>query len=132
MRDGEAPQTIMVPCRMAATNRLVANLIKNSSENTLNTVPLITVWQTALHGRHEDLQNPAFIDHLQAFERNISDGKYGTLKGNAYSVDRLMPLPFTMEIQVDVWTSTLDQKHQLAEQILVAMYPQFQIQNSDN
>jgi hypothetical protein len=43
-----------------------------------------------------------------------------------------MPLPFIMEVQVDIWTSNLDQKHQLAEQILVACYPQFQIQNSEN
>lgn len=132
MRDGAAPQTVMVPCRMALSSRVVANIISNLSENTLNTVPMITVWQTGLRGRHEDLQNPAFIDHLQAFERNIVDGRYGADKGNAYAVDRLMPLPFLMEVQVDIYTSNLEQKHMLAEQILVAMYPQFQIQNSDN
>lgn len=132
MRDGEAPQTIMVPCRMALTNRMVSNIISNLSENTLNTVPMISVWQSGLRGRHEDLQNPAFIDHLQAFERTVVNGKYGTDKGNAYSIDRLMPLPFVMEVQVDVWTSNLDQKYQLAEQMLTAIYPQFQIQNSEN
>ena len=56
----------------------------------------------------------------------------GQGRGNAYSVERIMPLPFNMEIQVDVWTSNLEQKYQLIEQILVAMYPEFEIQNSDN
>ena len=37
-----------------------------------------------------------------------------------------------MDVQVDLWTSNLDQKHQLAEQMLIAIYPQFEIQNSDN
>ena len=129
-QDGQ-PQTVMVPCRMALTSRTVANIINNLSENTLNTVPMITVYQSGLRGRQEDLQNPAFIDHLQVFERKVTDGAYGSEKGNAYSVDRLMPLPFTMEVQVDIWTSNLDQKHQLAEQILTACYPSFQIQNSE-
>jgi hypothetical protein len=37
-----------------------------------------------------------------------------------------------MDVQVDLWTSNLDQKHQLIEQMLIAIYPQFEIQNSDN
>jgi hypothetical protein len=37
-----------------------------------------------------------------------------------------------MQLQVDIWTSNDHQKRQLAEQILTIMYPDFQIQNSDN
>ena len=129
---GGAPQTLLVPCHLAQTNRMVAYITKNGSENSLNAVPMITVFQTGLRGRKADLQNPAFVDHRQVFERNIDDGKYGPNRGNAYSVDRLMPMPFEMDIQVDIWTSNLDQKYQLSEQILVVIYPQFEIQNSDN
>jgi hypothetical protein len=129
---GQPPQTVLVPCRMASTNRVVANLIANLSENTLLAVPLITVYQTGLRGRREDLQNPGFIDTLQVFEREIVDGRYGPNRGNAYNVDRIMPLPFTMDIQVDIWTSNLQQKYMLIEQILPVIYPQFELQNSDN
>jgi hypothetical protein len=133
MRDGQPPQTLLVPCHFAQTNRLVANITRNGSENTLNAVPMISVFQTGLRGRKADLQNPFFVDSLQVFERNVQDnGQYGPNRGNAYSVDRLMPLPFEMEVQVDIWTSNLEQKYQLAEQILTVVYPQFQIQNSDN
>ena len=132
MRAGQAPQTLLVPCHLAQTNRMVAYIQKNASENTLNAVPMITVFQTGLRGRKADLQNPTFVDNLQVFERNISDGKYGGDRGNAYTVNRLMPLPFEMDIQVDIWTSNLEQKYQLAEQILVVIYPQFEIQNSEN
>ncbi len=125
-------QIVQVPCHLAYTNRQVAYINNNNSENTLNTIPMITIFQSGLRGRREDLQDPTFVDHLQVFERNITNGQYGPNRGNAYSVDRLMPLPFTMDIQVDVVTSNLEQKHQLSEQILVAMYPQFQIQNSVN
>jgi hypothetical protein len=132
MRNGQAPQTLLVPCHLAQTNRMVAYIQKNASENTLNAVPMITVFQTGLRGRKTDLQNPTFVDNLQVFERNVSDGQYGANRGNAYSVDRLMPLPFEMDIQVDIWTSNLEQKYMLAEQILVVIYPQFEIQNSEN
>lgn len=129
---GQPPQTILVPCRVASTNRMVANLMSNLSENSLLAVPLITVSQTGLRGRREDLQNPNFVDTRQVYERDILHGTYGPKQGNAYSVDRLMPLPFTMDIQVDIWTSNMQQKYMLIEQILPVIYPQFEIQNSDN
>jgi hypothetical protein len=129
---GQPPQTVLVPCRVASSNRMVANIVANLSENTLLSVPLITVYQTGLRGRREDLQNPGFVDTRQVYERNIVNGRYGTERGNAYSVDRIMPLPFTMDVQVDIWTSNLQQKYMLIEQILPIIYPQFEIQNSSN
>jgi hypothetical protein len=129
---GAPPQTLMVPCRMATSNRMIANIMANASENTLQAVPLITVYQTGLRGRREDLQNPAFVDQLQVVERQVVDGVYTPLVGNSYSVDRIMPMPFTMEVNVDLWTSNMEQKYMLCEQMLAVCYPQFQIQNSDN
>lgn len=132
LQENGQPQTLLVPCHLAQTNKMVAQIQKNQSENALNTAPMITIWQSGLRGRKADLQNPNFVDHLQVFERNIVDGQYCCDRGNAYLVDRLMPLPFEMDIQVDLWTTNLDQKYSLAEQILIATYPQFEIQNSDN
>lgn len=127
-----APQLVVVPCTMALTNQLVAAIQANNSENVLQTCPRITIWQTGLRGRKEDVQNPSHIDHLQVTERKIVDGRYTSEKGNSYSVDRLMPMPMTMDIQVDLWTSNLDQKYQLMEQMLIATQFQFEIQNSEN
>jgi hypothetical protein len=129
---GGAPKIVLVPCHMALTDQMVANIRANASENAMNTVPMITIWQSGLAGRITDLQNPAHVDQRQVFEREIINGKYGAKTGNTYNVERIMPLPFTMTVQADVWTSNLDQKYQLMEQILVAMYPEFEIQNSDN
>lgn len=130
---GQPPQNFLVPARIATTSRMVANLMANMSENTIQSVPLISIYQTGLRGRREDLQNPAYVDYKQIFERNITaDGKYGTQRGNAYNVDRIMPMPFTMDVQVDIWTSNMNQKYMLIEQILPVIYPQFEIQSSDN
>ena len=75
MVNGQPPQTIMVPCRMSLTNSNVANIRSNLTENALNEVPQITVTQTGLRGRLADLQNTAFTDTLQVFERSIVNGK---------------------------------------------------------
>lgn len=132
-RNGEPPREMMVPCRLASKSRTVATIINNASENTLNAVPMITIWQSALEPRFEDLQNVGHVDTRQVVERAIGpDGKYTGERGQSYTVQRLMPLPFTMRVQVDVWTSNEDQKHQLEEQILIAIAPNFEIQNSEN
>lgn len=132
-RNGQNPQLRMVPCRMASRDRLAAAIQRNNSENTLLTVPLITVDRRSLKGRREDVQSLTHVDTRLVTERAVDEnGAYTNTVGNRYSVERLMPRPFEMSIQVDIWTSNMDQKDQLMEQILTVIYPNFEIQNSDN
>jgi hypothetical protein len=133
-RDGNDGVLRMVPCRMASSNRMVGHIMRNNSENTLVTCPLITVWQTGFAPRRADLQNPSHIDTRSVHERAVDPvtGEYTSEAGNRYTVRRLMPRPFEMTIQVDVWTSNLDQKHQLSEQMLTVFFPDISIQNGDN
>lgn len=130
--NGEA-ELRMVPCRMAHRNRMVAQIISNNSENTLLTTPIITVDLVGISGRREDVQNITHVDRRVVVERAVNqNGEYTGLEGNHYTVERVMPRPFDASIQVDIWTSNLDQKFQLSEQILTIIYPAFSIQNSDN
>lgn len=133
-RNGQEPQQIIVPCRLASTDRLVAHVMGNNSENMVNTVPLITVWLAGLKGRREALQNLQHEETIQVRERKIDPdtGAYTNELGRSYTVKRLMSRPFQMDIQVDIWTSNMLQQHQLLEQILTVIYPDFDIQNSDN
>lgn len=127
------PQIKLVPCRLALTNRMVANIMRNNSENTLLAAPLITIFQSGLTYDSNRLQNPIHIDKQQVFERDKDNqGNYLNGPGQKYTIERMMPRPFTMKVQVDIWTSNMDQKHQLAEQILTVIVPTFDIQNSDN
>ena len=131
---GNPPTLVTVPCRMATTNSLVANIINNYSSNTLQTIPIISIWQTGLTFDQDRLQNRNFVDTRQVVERSIdpTTGSYTSERGQGYTVQRIMPIPFTMAIQVDILTSNTDQKYQLEEQILTIMCPNFDIQNSEN
>ena len=130
---GNPPTLVTVPCRMATTNSLVANIINNYSSNTLQTIPIISIWQTGLTFDQDRLQNRNFVDTRQVVERSIdpTTGSYTSERGQGYTVQRIMPIPFTMAIQVDILTSNTDQKYQLEEQILTIMCPNFDIQNSE-
>jgi hypothetical protein len=131
---GNPPMLQQVPCRMASTNMVTASIMSNQSTNSLLTTPMITVWQNGLALRNDALQNRAHVDTRQVVERQIDPetGEYTANRGQGYTVKRLMPIPLEMRLQVDVWTSNLDQKYQLEEQILTIMCPSFDIQNSDN
>jgi hypothetical protein len=131
---GQPAALQLVPCRMASTSSIAANIMLNQSTNSLLTVPMITVWQTGLKLRNDDLQNRNHVDTRQIVERAVdpTTGSYTGARGNSYTLQRIMPVPFEMSIQIDLWTSTIDQKYQLGEQMLSFMAPSFDIQNSDN
>lgn len=133
-RGDKAPKLRVVPCTMAKRNAQVAMIQRNLSENTLNTVPMITVDHTGLTFNAERLQNPHHVGSVQVYERarDPITGQLTDQLGNSITVERLMPRPFTMQVQVDIWTSNQEQKHQLMEQILPVICPTFDIQNSDN
>jgi hypothetical protein len=57
---------------------------------------------------------------------------YETTQGNAFTIERLMPVPYTMTINLDIWTSNTNQKMQLFEQIATLFNPSLEIQSTDN
>lgn len=134
-RGPDKPATLrMVPCVTAKRNRQVAAIQRNMSENTLLTVPMISVDITGFEPDRERMQNPAHVDTIQVNERakDIITGEYTSERGTAASISRIMPRPYMLTLQVDVWTSNMDQKFQLLEQIDTIIFPGFDIQNSDN
>lgn len=132
--NGQPPQLLTVPCTMAQTNLQAASILNNNSENTLTSAPRITVWQSELEVRNEDVQSLSHIDTRVAVERAFDSvlGRYTGEVGVEYQVERLMPRPATMRIQVDIWTSNNDQKAQLVEQIYAIFFPTIEIQNGTN
>ena len=67
---------------------------------------------------------------MRKFDANTNS--YNTQQGNAFTIERMMPVPYTLQISVDVWTSNTNQKLQLLEQLLVLFNPALEIQSTDN
>lgn len=123
-----------VPVRYATTNKMVASIIKQNSENIMNAVPAMAVYVTGLEYDRERIQNPTFVDktHVRQRRYNRNTGEYTSQPGNTFTVERLMPVPYMLRFNVDIWTSNQEQKFQALEQILVLFNPDLEIQSTDN
>lgn len=129
-----APTYLRVPVRYGDITRMAAAIIKDNSENKLNTVPLMTVSVTGLKYDRERAQNPTYVDkmHIREKKYNASTDQYSVYQGNALTVERIMPVPYELSINLDIWTSNTEQKLQLLEQILPLFNPDIELQNTDN
>jgi hypothetical protein len=122
-----------VPVVYGDPTRQVANLIKNNSENALTYAPKIACYIRELNYDRERMQNPYHIEKQHLKERDVlSDGTYSNRLGAGYTVEKVMPSPFRLEVTADIYTTNTDQKLQLLEQILYLFNPDFEIQKSSN
>jgi hypothetical protein len=122
-----------VPVVYGDPTRQVSNIIRNNSENALQYAPRIAAYVRELNYDRERMQNPYHIEKQHLRERGIdADGNYTNEMGAGYTVEKVMPSPFRMEVSADIWTTNTDQKLQIMEQILYLFNPDFEIQKTDN
>ena len=123
-----------VPARYGDIDRQVAHIIKENSENTIPTIPFLSCYVTDFSMNADRRRNPVFEDTVSVYEKKYDKETqaYTSELGNRYSIDRSMPVPYDMAMQVDLWTSSTEQKLQLMEQILVLYNPSLNIYTSDN
>ncbi len=123
-----------VPVVYGDMTRQVANIIRNNSENVMQYAPRIAAYVTALNYDRERMQNPYHIEkqHLKERQFDEATGEYTDKLGAGYTVEKVMPSPFRLNVAADIFTSNTDQKLQILEQILYLFNPDFEIQKSDN
>ena len=122
-----------VPVIYGDPTRQVANIIRQNSENALQYTPKIAAYVRELNYDRERMQNPYHIEKQHLKERGVdSDGNYTNQLGAGYTIEKVMPSPFRLEVTADIWSSNTDQKLQILEQILYLFNPDFEIQKSDN
>lgn len=123
-----------VPVRYADMSRMVAHILRQNSENVINSTPFIACSIQSLAIARDRTLDPSFVDKKQITERKFDKetNSYNTLPGNQYTIERYMPVPYNLTMQVDIWTPNTDTKMQLLEQILVLFNPTIQIQANTN
>ena len=122
-----------VPVVYGDPTRQVANIIRNNSENALNYAPKIACYVREINYDRERMQNPYHVEKQHLRERDLdSDGNYTNQLGAGFTVEKVMPSPFRLEVTADIFSSNTDQKLQILEQILYLFNPDFEIQKTDN
>lgn len=115
-------------------SRNASTIIANNSASNLPSAPLMTYWITGLDYDQKRTQDPYFIDKMNVRQRtyNADTQEFETTQGNAYTVERLMPVPYTLRINVDFWTTNYNQKLELIEQLGTLFNPSMELQSTDN
>lgn len=123
-----------VPVMYGDLTRQVANIIRENSENKLPSAPRISVYITGLELDKERLTDATYTRKTNIRERAYDEeaGEYLNFQGKNYTVERLIPTPYLIRINADIWASNTDQKLQLLEQILVLFNPSLEMQTTDN
>jgi T4-like virus Myoviridae tail sheath stabiliser len=123
-----------VPCRYGDSSRIAETILSANSDNKMPTTPFISVHVTGMSLAPERRAAPTFVSTKNVIEReyDAENGRYLETQGNKVSVSRYMPVPYTLEFNVDIWTSNLDQKEQLIEQTQVLFNGMIDIQTSTN
>ena len=133
VQDGKGVQK-EVPVTYGDLTRQVANIIRENSENKLPSAPRIAVYLTGLELDKDRLTDSTYTRKTNIRERAYDDdnNEYLNTQGKNYTVERLIPTPYMMRVNADIWTSNTDQKLQLLEQILVLFNPSLEMQTTDN
>ena len=123
-----------VPIYYADGSRQVAAILANNSESTMNAVPAMATYISGLTYDRDRVQNPTYVNNMSIRQRKYDPDTdtYESTQGNAFTIERIMPVPYTLELKLDIWTSNTKQKLQLIEQILPLFNPGLEIQSTDN
>jgi len=125
---------IRVPVRYGDASRQAQTILQNNSANDMPSTPMMSFYITKLDYDRPRMQEPYFVSTIAVRQRTYDSDtdSYETTQGNAFTIDRLMPVPYKLTINLDIWTSNTNQKMQLLEQILVLFNPALEIQSTDN
>ena len=125
---------VRVPIMYGDSSRQAATIIANNSASNLPSAPMITYYITALEYDQRRTQDPTFIDSLNVRQRtyNSETQLYEQTQGQAFTLERMMPVPYKLRVTVDFWTTNYQQKLELIEQLGVLFNPALDIQSTDN
>ena len=129
-----SPLLKRVPCRYGDASRIASMIVAGNSENKSPTTPFISCMINNIAMAPNRRQDPMLVEKVQVNEREYDEEnqRYTQDLGNRYTLERYMPVPYDLTMQVDIWTSNENIKEQLIEQILMLYNPSIDFQTSNN
>jgi len=94
----------------------------------------MALYVTGLELDTSRLADSSYVNKVNIREREFDSqgNEYLNTEGKNYTVERLMPTPYTLTVSVDLWSTNTDQKLQILEQILMLFNPSLELQTTDN
>ena len=132
-KDGQ-DRLVQVPVMYGDLTRQVGSILRDNSENKIPSAPRMAVYITNLEMDTARLADSSYVNKLNIRERAYDSAgqEYLNSSGKNYTVERLMPTPYTLTVNIDIWSTNTDQKLQILEQIFMLFNPSLEIQTTDN
>jgi hypothetical protein len=132
--EGTDHTLIRVPVKYGDWTRQAQTVVQNNSAGFMPSVPQMTFYISGLDYDRPRMQEPYHISKIAVRQRtyDTATDTYEVTQGNAFTIERLMPVPYKLTIKLDIWTSNTNQKFQLFEQISTLFNPALEIQSTDN
>lgn len=131
-RDGNH-HFIDVPLIYADAQKTVGYIIAGS-ENYLASLPVMSIYMTSLQRKRDWVHTPQHYEKYQFWERaRDPDGNLIVNQpGQRKIIERYMPVPYDLKIDLAMWASNNDQLYQLVEQVTSVFNPEQEIQLSNS
>jgi len=139
-KDGN-PRFQDIPLVFAQQDRMVSHYLGGGNMNKIIAVPVFSMAITGFRQMAEARRAPSFTDITTYNERTPerdhegamneptdgSPGSYQTMQ-----VERYMPVPYELSIELSLWASNMDQALQVTEQIGQHVNPELDLQISNS
>lgn len=114
-----------VPICIGSKDRVVAAIQSGNTQNRPFSLPLMAATMSGL-ALAPTRKGVGVVD------RRVYLPTGGVYPDDLRTVIRVMPIAFTMSMELSIYASNTDQLHQILEQILILFDPCLQIQNNDD
>jgi len=106
-----------------AMDRIVANVLYKDSTFQTHKMPMISAYLTQIEVDGERRKSRNHVETVTRIEEST---------GNRIGVQRLMGVPYKLNFDVSIFTSSTEEMFQLLEQILLFFSPHLNFQKSDS
>lgn len=124
-RDNDTEQLISVPIHYAHKDRVVAAIKANNTQNTPIRLPTMSAYMSQINIAENRMKGTG-TERRRAY---VPVG--GMLPDDVQVVYQRMPVPFNIQMDLNIFVSNTDQHFQILEQILPFFDPQLSIQTDD-
>lgn len=120
----DVPEFITVPISIGSRDRVVAAIQAGNTQNRPFSLPAMAASMTTLN-LSQTRKGTAVVDSRVYLPAG------GIYPDDLKVLRRVMPIPYTMGIELAIYASNTQQLHQIIEQLLMLFDPTLQIQTSD-
>jgi len=119
------PVFINVPVRYGSGDRVAGAIAAGNTQNKQHTLPMLACYMTGLELAPDRMHGVNQVDRRTFLEQG------GIFPDDVKAIQRVMPIPYNMQMELALYASNTDQAFQIIEQILILFDYDMQLQFND-